>query len=675
VKPFVIESVAGSIPLEKHLSYFVDSTDHTLDQVIVEPFGSLPDPSLFANPKLFVWIKLALTNETNANQFVITLDQWSTVDFYIEEGNSWKEFHSGTLVPVKIRPISLHRLISFPVVIDPGESKLILMKVRVVKPLMQYYAKLFTFLTKVELDESSHAFKKYIQNQLIVLFIIGVLSILFIYNLSLYLFSSHGISLILSIYFILAGVSIANTHGIATNYLFKAAVGFEMLLALNLAHLMPIVIASFLFAFFRWKKKDWESYFLLFFAGFMVFSWIYSVSTNQSLFYFERRYLEYFIFLSVIISAIIKQKQGGITILIAILATILTGYFAEFKAVFFDDATFVGPDTPYLVGVLTQVIIFSVAATYRVRALQQDVEIITREKQELIENQNTELKKLVEQKTGQLQEALTTLQQKQEELINANETLKHNAEEIITQSSAITKLNSTLEDLVRERTAALRATARDLDTFLYRTSHDLRRPLMTILGLSNLISLEDDPQKIREMMRMIDLTVKDLDRMLKKLIGISLCYNESVDMELVSLHGIIASSMQKVSQEYQDKRFTMAFDAPSTEFRIQSNPYLLDLIITSILENAIIYGHDGVTVTATVVHSGSSCTITITDDGPGIESKFLPSVFEMFTRFNVKSNNGLGLYLVKLGVTKLKGEIVLESTFGSGTEVRLLFHK
>jgi signal transduction histidine kinase len=267
------------------------------------------------------------------------------------------------------------------------------------------------------------------------------------------------------------------------------------------------------------------------------------------------------------------------------------------------------------------------------------------------------------------------LQQKQEELINANETLKHNAEEIMTQSSAIHKLNTRLEDIVRERTAALRATARDLDTFLYRTSHDLRRPLMTILGLSNLISLESDPQKIREMMRMIDLTVKDLDRMLKKLIGISLCYNESVDMELVLLHGIIGSSIQKVSQEHQDKKFTITFDAPPTEFRFQSNPYLLDLIITSILENAIIYGQDDVTVTVTVVHSSSSCTITITDDGPGIESKFLPSVFEMFTRFNVKSNNGLGLYLVKLGATKLKGEIVLDSTFGTGTEVRLVFHK
>lgn len=134
-------------------------------------------------------------------------------------------------------------------VIEPGETKTFIFKTRLTDKLMRYYAHLFSFLSKVELDESAHAYRKYIGNQLLVMVIFGVCLILFIYNLILFLFDGQRTSIILAFYFILIAIVISNTHGITSNYLFVNFHGFEMLLALNLAHLTPIVISSFLFFF------------------------------------------------------------------------------------------------------------------------------------------------------------------------------------------------------------------------------------------------------------------------------------------------------------------------------------------------------------------------------------------------------------------------------------------
>jgi signal transduction histidine kinase len=663
--PFTIVATDRSHPVFRHLSYQADTLARPLADVLSRPFLPQLSTDLYAKPAMFFWTRLEVSNQTQSSQFVLTIDQWSEAILYYQEGGQWREMVSGTHVPVAARPLSLHRLLSFPVIILPGETREFIFRTRINKPLLRYYARLYSFLAKVELDEAAHAYRKYNFNQLLVTFIMGVTVVLFLYNLALFFFGRQFTSLILSAYFIAITLIISNVHGIATNFLFPATQAFEMPLALHLAHLNPVIIATFLFAFFKLRKTDWETYLLGAFVCFIVCSWAYSFATHQSFLYFVRRYAEYAVFLTVLVAALYKGKTGAGIVFAALLVTIVTGFYAEFRSVFFKDISFTYPDLPYLLGILVQVVIFSIAASYRVRVLQAGVQELQLQQQRLIQQQNAQLKSQVEEKTQQLKAALQTLQQQKTELEHANLELSQ-------QATSIQDLNQNLELLVAKRTSALQTTMRDLDTFLYRASHDLRRPLMTILGVANLVSREADLLKVQGLVELITRTVGDMDRMLKKLIAISFCYNAEVEKERIKLLPLLQEAVDTIHTAFATERGQIELECDPDE--IATNRYLLKVMLESILENSFQYGGIATRVRVLAVQSGGVIRISITDNGAGIDSRSQPTVFEMFSRAHERSTgNGLGLYLVKIGAEKLGGGVQLESAPGQGTSITLSF--
>lgn len=670
--PYSIQSVGKSHLLANYVTYFVDSTGMPLESVLQQPFVKSVDPGHYANPKAVFWMRMELSNETLSHQFILTLDQWNEVDFYVYDGNTWIRTSSGTNTPVVDRPVSLHRLISYPLVIGTDEVRVVMVRARITQPLMRYYGRQYSFLSKIQLDEASYAYKVYNSNQLLVMFILGIVTILFVYNFSLFFVDYQLTTLFLSIYFVVIGLVIANIHGIATNYLFPQFHSYEMYLALHLAHLTPVVVGFFLITFFKLDRNNWEAWLIAAFIIFMCFSWFFSMQTNRSLLYFERRYLEYATYLTIIISAMVKRKTGGWIILTAILATIITSHAAEFKAVFFGSTPFTRADFPYLIGVLVQVLIFSIASTHRVRMLQRGVVQLKEDHRLFVESQNEELKKLVEEKTRALKDALYTLQVQKNELERANSELLNNTDQLEQQAIAIQLLNTELEELVKQRTLALETALKDLDVFFYRVSHDLRRPLTSILGLNNLISKEDDIQKIHALTAMVNKTVFDLDRMLKKLIAISLCYQEDIEKTDIDLKEVVEQSIDEMKKQHSGHRFTITANVEGV--RLESNLFLLRTIIESGLENAVIFGGNGVEIQIKAEVREGRVWMVISDNGRGIDPKFITKAFLMFVRGDEKSTgNGLGLYLVKIGVEKLCGTASLKSQLHMKTELTLSF--
>ncbi len=670
---FEITNIQESHQLRNYLEYYADTLNQTPEQINALPFVRLLDYPADYQANVTYWIRLRIKNGSSSKQFILTTDQWSEATLFLLENESWVSIKSGTEVPVKDRPLSLHRLLSFPMVIDHGESQDILLKVRCTSSLISHYAWLYSFLSKVELDESGHAYKKYVGNQLLVVFILGVTIILFFYNISLFFFERHNTSLILAVYFIVVSLVIANIHGLTTNYFFTHWQAFEMPLGLTLAHLTPIIVSVYIVSFFKLNFRHWEIYPLGLFILFMIFSLIYSLYSHQSLFYFERRIMEYSVYLIVLIRSVFKKRSGSKILLVAISATIVTSFFAEFKAVFFHNVMFTYPDFPYLIGVLCQVAIFSIATTYRFKILQHNMDSMRDEQRKMILNQNDELKIQVDVKTKQLQETLSLLRQQKNELEVTNSDLRNNSDIVSKQAIAIQELNEKLEELLRNQTRALASTTRDLDTFLYRTSHDLRRPLMTILGLSNLMKRETEIFEIHKMLELVNQTLAGLDRMLKKLIAIGFCYNEHVELEDVRIESLVHRVVSELqSADYGQAHFSMLSDSLSEDSKVKSNGYLLNAILGSILENAIYYGGNGVHITLQLKQDGQYFIIMISDNGPGIAADIQENIFEMFYRANEKSpGNGLGLYLVKIGVAKLGGKVLLESSLQEGTTITL----
>jgi signal transduction histidine kinase len=109
--------------------------------------------------------------------------------------------------------------------------------------------------------------------------------------------------------------------------------------------------------------------------------------------------------------------------------------------------------------------------------------------------------------------------------------------------------------------------------------------------------------------------------------------------------------------------------------RFKSDPLRIKIIFGNIISNAYKYYNPGVKsylkIRANVTHE--KVEIDFHDNGIGIKKEYLDRIFDMFYRATEKSQgSGLGMYIVKQAVDKLKGSIRAKSTFGEGTTIKMV---
>ena len=240
---------------------------------------------------------------------------------------------------------------------------------------------------------------------------------------------------------------------------------------------------------------------------------------------------------------------------------------------------------------------------------------------------------------------------------------------------------STIVDL-SERIAAATALARanqdlsainaDLTQFAYSASHDLKAPLTSICGLlnfcledledGNLQDLKDNLEKAAQIgLRSVD-KVESVLRVARA--GIEDLEHEEFDLEAL-INEICTDLMsgldRKIDLELElEHRGTVSTERPT-----------LKVILENIVSNAVQYYDEA--KPAHRIHIRSSVadghlTIAISDNGVGIPEGSEAAIFEMFTRMDLRSMDGLGLALVRKQIDRMGGRISVESTLGKGAE-------
>lgn len=107
---------------------------------------------------------------------------------------------------------------------------------------------------------------------------------------------------------------------------------------------------------------------------------------------------------------------------------------------------------------------------------------------------------------------------------------------------------------------------------------------------------------------------------------------------------------------------------------VQADRELLELIFTHIVRNGVQYAADGCIITVTLQRLKNRAVIHVNDNGTGMQPQIAAHVFEpYFSRDpyddgGCAPGSGLGLYLAKLGLRALGGEIAMETEYGSGTQ-------
>lgn len=215
----------------------------------------------------------------------------------------------------------------------------------------------------------------------------------------------------------------------------------------------------------------------------------------------------------------------------------------------------------------------------------------------------------------------------------------------------------------------LRKANNELDQFIYKTSHDLRAPLLSALGLVQLA--EVDPQ--RDQYKYLDLIKSSLNRLDDFIEDINSFFrNEKLAIrnEKIDLEELIRLELRDMQTLYQSNNIDISFDIDA-KTELFSDSIRLQTIITNILSNAIKYSDKGKSksyIHISAIVDEEQCYIKIADNGIGIDSIYQDKIFDIFFRATeLSKGSGLGLYIVKDTINKLGGRITLESTSGIGT--------
>lgn len=256
-------------------------------------------------------------------------------------------------------------------------------------------------------------------------------------------------------------------------------------------------------------------------------------------------------------------------------------------------------------------------------------------------------------------------------LISFSGRLRKQANDLKAANEEIQTINENLEAIVVKRTKLLEESNRELDTFLYRASHDLRSPVSTILGLCNIV----DSIPRSEMITRVKGTTGRMDRMLKKLISISEIAQQSSNIITINVRQTINEVKSRYQPQIDESGIQFHVDCADT-ITLNTSVSIMECILANLIENAVFFcaikntEHGRVEIKA--VMKGSSLVLSVYDNGVGIEEVIRPKIFDMFFIGNEMSRgNGLGLYSVHKCVHALSAEIAVESQAGRYSEFKV----
>lgn len=260
-------------------------------------------------------------------------------------------------------------------------------------------------------------------------------------------------------------------------------------------------------------------------------------------------------------------------------------------------------------------------------------------------------------KSLMLEEQKRAIKSQNQAIFEQNNALEKQYQEIV-------NINNSLERIIHDRTFKLKEALHDLDTFLYESSHALRRPVSSILGLLQVIRMENNPDVQVELTLRLEDTVRGMDNMLQKLIFINTIgqpydFNESIDFK---------EMLDQITNKHRsliDER-KMKIDAQLGVNHMVSSTHLIFVMLDNLLENAFLYsdatGRRRPYVELKVKEQDRHVSITVSDNGIGIPSECKERIFDLFYRASMLSTgNGLGLYMVKKVVERLEGTITMKT--------------
>ena len=239
-----------------------------------------------------------------------------------------------------------------------------------------------------------------------------------------------------------------------------------------------------------------------------------------------------------------------------------------------------------------------------------------------------------------------------------------------------------LEHELRERALALTEASRQKDEFLAMLSHELRNPLAPIRNAVRLLQLTAPPDPNLDRIRaIIDRQVTHLSRLVDDLLDVTRITRGKIVLrrERVDLAKLVRAAVEDQRNAFEATGLRIELSLPATQLWLHGDATRISQVIGNLLHNAKKFTDAGghVRVTLAPDAAGRKAVLAVRDTGIGIEADMLPRVFEPFSQADrsldrSRGGLGVGLALVRWLVQAHGGEVVaLSEGLGQGAEFRV----
>ena len=236
----------------------------------------------------------------------------------------------------------------------------------------------------------------------------------------------------------------------------------------------------------------------------------------------------------------------------------------------------------------------------------------------------------------------------------------------------VLQLNTALEQRVVERTAQLQAINKELESFAYSVSHDLKAPLRGIDGYSRLL-LEDHADQLDKegsiFLGNIRSGAKQMAQLIEDLLAYSRIERRTWQPDRLDLLLLVETTIAERATEIAERGVIIKLDISFKA--VVADRDGLAMALRNLLDNALKFTRDTPqpTIEIGVRHESGTCILWVRDNGIGFDMKFNERIFEIFQRLHLVedfSGTGIGLAIVRKALQRMGGRAWAESTPGQG---------